>query len=150
MMTTTDPVILALDQQVACYQRLAKLAEVQHEYVQQSQTEALLDVLGRRQEQLGQIAALERTIAPAKRRWADYLGALDPSRRARAEALLGETRRLLEQITAADRNDALVLQQRKLNLGRQINQAQAARAVNRNYAASAYGGARPARMDVQR
>ena len=37
----------------------------------------------------------------------------------------------------------------KLNLGRQINQASAARQVNRNYAASAYG-TRPARLDVQR
>ncbi|MDB5305421.1 MAG: hypothetical protein JWM97_2970, partial [Phycisphaerales bacterium] len=44
---------------------------------------------------------------------------------------------------------ALVLQQRKLNLGRQINQASAARQVNRNYAASAYGRA-PSQMDVQR
>ena len=48
----------------------------------------------------------------------------------------------------ADRNDAMVLQQRKLTLGRQINQASAARTLNRNYAAAAYG-TRPARMDVR-
>ena len=144
-----DPIISALDQQVACYRRLAKLAEVQHEYVQQSQTEELLDVLARRQEVLDQIAGFERTIAPAKQRWAAYLAGLDPARRGRAEGLLAETRRLLEQITTADRNDALVLQQRKLNLGREINQAQAARTVNRSYAAAAYG-ARAPRMDVQR
>jgi hypothetical protein len=61
---------------------------------------------------------------------------------------MGETRRLLEEITAADRNDALILQQRKLNLGKQISQASAAKQVNRNYAAAAYG-TKVSRMDVR-
>ena len=39
----------ALEDQVGCYQRLAKLAELQHVHVQQEQTEALLDVLQSRQ-----------------------------------------------------------------------------------------------------
>jgi hypothetical protein len=148
-MTQPDPIIVALEQQVACYERLAKLAAVQHEYVQQSQTEELLDVLARRQAVLDQVAGFERTIAPAKERWSEYLARLDAGRRARAEALMAETRRLLEEITTADRNDALVLQQRKLNLGRQIQQAQTARTLNRNYAAAAYGAKTP-RMDVRK
>jgi hypothetical protein len=147
--TDTTPILTALDGQVECYRRLAKLAEMQHEFVQQSQTEQLLDVLGRRQEVLDRIGAFERTIAPAKRDWPAYLGRLDSAERGRAESLLAETRRLLEQITAADRNDALVLQQRKLNLGRQIHQAQNAKVLNRSYAAAAYA-TRPGRMDVQR
>jgi hypothetical protein len=65
-----------------------------------------------------------------------------------AERLMAETRRLLEEITTADRNDALILQQRKLNLGKQISQATAARQVNRNYAVAAYG-AKTSRMDVR-
>jgi hypothetical protein len=148
-LTSADPILTALDGQVECYRRLAKLAEMQHEFVQQSQTEQLLDVLGRRQEVLDRIATFERTIAPAKRGWPAYLGRLDAAQRGRAESLLDETRRLLEQITAADRNDALVLQQRKLNLGRQLNQAQNAKTLNRCYAAAAYA-TRPSRMDVQR
>jgi hypothetical protein len=143
-----DPVIAALEEQVACYQRLAKLAEQQHEHVQQSSTEALLDVLARRQEVLDQVGRLEQTIVVAKRGWADYLGGLGGGERARAERLMAETRRLLEEITAADRNDALILQQRKLNLGKQITQATAARQVNRNYAAAAYGAKTP-RMDFK-
>lgn len=143
-----DPVIAALQEQVACYQRLAKLAEQQHEHVQQNCTEALLVVLARRQEVLDQVARLERTIAVAKARWGDYLGGLRGEPRAQAERLLAETRRLLEEITTADRNDALILQQRKLNLGKQISQASAAKQVNRNYAAAAYG-AKVSRMDVR-
>jgi hypothetical protein len=144
----TDPVILALEEQLACYQRLAKLAELQHEHVQHNQTELLLEVLAKRQGVLDQVARLEGVIAPAKREWTKYAAKLDAPSRTRAESLLAETRRLLEQITTADRQDAMVLQQRKLNLGRQINQATAARQVNRTYAAAAYGQ-RAARMDVK-
>ena len=148
-MVATDPIIEALHGQVDCYRRLAKLAALQHDHVQQGRTEQLLEVLGQRQEVLDGLAALERVVAPAKKQWQQYVGSLPTGARAEAEDLLAETRRLLEAITAADCNDVLVLQQRKLNLGRQINQAAAARQVNKNYAAAAYG-ARPARMDVQR
>jgi len=144
-----EPVVNALEQQVGCYRKLAKLAELQHVYVQQSQTEELLTLLQSRQTVLDQVADLEQVIAPAKKRWAIYLGEILPQDRTLAESLLAETRKLLEQITTADRNDALVLQQRKLNLGAQINQATAAKQLNRSYAAAAYG--KPAsRMDVQR
>jgi hypothetical protein len=144
-----DPIIIALQEQVACYQRLSKLAEIQHEHVQNSQTDLLLDVLSSRQQVLDEVAGLEERISPAKRRWSDYLATLEQGPRDLAEGLLAETRRLLEQITTADRNDAMVLQQRKFNLGHQINKASAARTLNRNYAAAAYG-ARPSRMDIQR
>jgi hypothetical protein len=56
---------------------------------------------------------------------------------------------LLEQITAADRDDALVLQQRRLNIGKELRQATSARQVNRMYGVAAYGQ-RPPRMDVKR
>ncbi len=146
--TEPDPIILALGNQVVCYQRLAKLAEAQHDCVQRGQTEQLLDILNRRQEVLDQLAAFERTLAGVKRQWTEYVGRLDRDRREQAETLLAQTRRLLEEITAADRDDAMVLQQRKLNLGRQINKASAAKVVNRKYASSAYGAPRPG-MDLK-
>jgi hypothetical protein len=145
---TTDPIILALQQQVACYQKLAKLAELQHLHVQKGETDELLNVLHRRQEVLDQISAFEKVIVPAKRGWGDYLATLTDEQRLTAETLLGETRRLLEQITAADRNDTIVLQQRKLNLGKQINKTTVARAVNKTYAAAAYGTRRSS-VDIQ-
>jgi hypothetical protein len=147
--TTTDAILTALQEQVECYRRLAKLAEIQHDHVQQGRTEQLLEVLAWRQQVLEQVAACERTIAPAKRQWGDYIAGLESGTCAEAEMLLAETRRLLEQITTADRNDALVLQQRKLSLGTQINKANAARQVNRSYAAAAYGARGGQRMDLQ-
>jgi hypothetical protein len=144
-----DGILEALEQQVGCYQKLAKLAEIQHDHVRNSRIEDLLKVLGQRQEVLDVVADLEQSIGPAKRRWSDYLGELPEPDRGRAENLLGQTRRLLEQITTADKNDALVLQQRKLNIGKEIGQATAARRINRTYAAAAYGRA-PSKMDIKR
>ncbi len=143
-----DPIITALHEQVACYQRLAKLAELQHEHVQQSATEALLELLSRRQEVLNHVSRLEQIIVVAKKRWGDYVSGLRSDQRIQAEKLLAETKRLLEEITTADRNDALILQQRKLNLGKQINQHTTARQVNRNYATADYGTT-VSRMDLK-
>jgi len=139
--------INALEQQLACYRKLARLAEAQREHVQQSHVEALLEVLQNRQGVLDQLAQLESVIRPAKSRWSEFLEGIEPDSRIRAEHLLGETRKLLEQIMASDRTDALALEQRKLNLGRQIKLASGARQINRSYAAAAYG--KPvSRMDV--
>jgi hypothetical protein len=113
---TQHPVISALREQVDCYRRLAKLAELQHVHVQQSDTEQLLEVLASRQEVLEQLKLYERTVAPERKRWPAFLADLAAGARRDAESLLAETRRLLEAITTADRNDALVLQQQKLNL----------------------------------
>jgi hypothetical protein len=144
-----NPVLAALDEQVDCYRKLAKLAEQQHEHVQLSRTEELLNVLERRQEVIDRLAVIEQTVGPIKRQWTTFIAGLDSPSRTRAESNLAETRRLLEEIMTADRNDAMVLQQRKLNIGRQLNQASAAKTVNRNIAAAAYGTRGP-RMDVTR
>jgi hypothetical protein len=147
MQQATD-VILALQEQLACYRRLAKLAESQREHVQRSNTEALLEVLRLRQEILTQLAQLEQIVGPAKRRWTDFIAEIDGEDRAGAESLVAETRRLLEQIMASDRTDALALQQRKLNVGRQIKQATGAKKINRTYSVAAYG-TRASRVDIR-
>jgi hypothetical protein len=147
-MTTVDSVIIALEQQVQCYRRLAKLADLQHVHVQQEQTEALLEVLRTRQGVLDEIAALEQIILPARQQWNAYAQQLTPPLRSKVQTMLAETRRLLEEITAADRNDALVLQQRKLNLGKQINKTRSSQVVTRRYAA-AYGP-RKSTVDLHR
>lgn len=142
------PVILALESQLACYQTLAKLAGQQHEYVRQGRTEALLEVLSSRQGLLDELARLEAVITPVRRTWPAVAADLPAEQRQRAESLFLETRALLEEITQADQNDVLVLQQRKINIGRQIGSASASQNVNRAYAAAAYGRPAP-RMNVQ-
>jgi hypothetical protein len=137
--TATDPVISALSHQVQYYGQLLKLAETQHQFVQQGNFEELLAVLEKRQAVLDLIGPLEQVTSGAKRRWSDFLAGLDAQQRTLAEQLMGQTRQLLEAITTADRNDTLVLQQRKLNVSNQLSQAAGAARVNQSYARSAYG-----------
>src|SRR6478609_9748036 len=118
--TGSAAVLEALAKQVGCYQRLAKLAEIQHQHVQREQVEGLIEVLQMRAGVLSEVGALEAIVGPAKKRWAAFLTELPSERRASAEEMLAETRRLLERITLADKDDVLVLQQRKLSIGRQI------------------------------
>ena len=73
-------VITALEEQVGCYRRLARLAQVQHEHVQQSQIEMLLQVLQSRQQVLDQLTELENVIAPAKRRWSEFVDEIGDQR----------------------------------------------------------------------
>jgi len=147
VMANTLAIIDALSEQVTCYRKLARLAEAQREHVQQSHMEALLGVLQSRQQILEQLQNLEFIIGPAKKRWSEFLDEIEPESRSLAEQMLAETRKLLEQIMASDRNDALALEQRKVNLGKQIKQAAGARQINRNYATAAYGR-RASRMDI--
>jgi flagellar biosynthesis/type III secretory pathway chaperone len=146
---TEQQMLALLEQQLGCYRNLAKLAMVQHSHVQDSRTEDLLKVLGQRQELLDQLADLEQLIGPIRKQWNDFMSGLTDDNRAEAERMVGQSRKFLEEITTSDRNDALVLQQRKLNLGRDINQATAARKFNRNYAVAAYGS-KPSTLDIQR
>src|SRR5438874_7325420 len=94
VVTSNLEILDALEQQVTCYRRLARLAEAQREHVQQSHMEALLEVLKNRQEILDQLARLESVITPAKRRWPDFLGEIESDARGRAEEMVAETRRL--------------------------------------------------------
>ena len=145
---SNHPVIIALDEQLACYRWLARLVEAQRDHVRQMRMEALLDILRTRQEVMDRLKALHVVIAPVTRRWAEFLHEIGGEARARAEDSVAQTRQLLQQITASDQDDALLLQQRKLSLGKEIHQASAARQINRSYAAAAYGS-RVSRMDVQ-
>jgi HPt (histidine-containing phosphotransfer) domain-containing protein len=122
---------------------------MQHEHISHGRVEQLLDVLKSRQQLVEQMSACERVVGPAKKQWGEFVAGLDDATRLKAESLLAESRSLLEQITSADRDDALVLQQRRLNLGKEIRQTSSARQVHRMYGAAAYGH-KPPRMDLQR
>lgn len=145
----SETFIPALQTQLECYRKLARLTEMQRQYVRDVRTDLLLELLQQRQVVLEELAKSETVVAPLRREWTTRGQDFSADDRTLAEGLFAETRSLLEQITLSDREDVLVLQQQKLNLGRQINQARSAGQVNRQYAATAYG-TRPAQMDVQR
>ena len=90
LLPNENHVLPALQQQVGCYQDLAKLAMAQHEFVQNSRTEDLLALLAKRQELLDVVGELEQTIAPAKKKWHQYLDTLNPQDRAACGDAPGE------------------------------------------------------------
>jgi hypothetical protein len=143
------PIVQALEDQLACYRKLAKLSELQRGYVRENQTDELIRVLSARSELLTEIARLEQQVAPLKRAWADHSAAFPPLLKETTSRMLAETRALLEQITQADQDDVLLLQQRKMSVGKQIQQAQSAQRVNTRYAASAYAHASGSRLNIK-
>lgn len=138
--------ITALGEQVSCYRALAKMAERQHLYVQNEQTEELLSLLTERQGVLDRLAVLARMTAGVKQN----LSVLSGPDRAKVEGMLAETKRLLAEITAGDERDAMVLQQRKHRIGTEIKATTSARVVNRSYAANAYGRPKVSNLDEVR
>jgi hypothetical protein len=140
----------SLTDQLACYRKLQKLCEKQRHYVQQNQTDELIAVLEARAVILQEIARLEHEVSPLKRDWANQSATMDDAGRASVADMLAETKALLEQITQADQDDVLLLQQRKLNVGKQIAATQSARKVNTRYAAAAYGTVSGSNLNVQK
>ena len=143
------PIVQALENQLACYRKLQKLSDLQRGYVRENQTDELLNVLTARSELLTEIARLEKEVAPLKRAWADHSAAFPPLLKETTSRMLAETRTLLQQITQADQDDVLLLQQRKMNVGKQIQQAQTAKRVNTRYATSAYAPTQGSRLNVK-
>jgi hypothetical protein len=145
-----DEFLTELQSKVDCYRKLARLVELQHDHVQNGREDELIEVLDRRTQILTAIGITDQTVVPVLREWPSYATGLEADQRSRAEQLLAEYKRLAEQINAADRDDVLVLQQRKLNLGHQIDRTTSAKQVNRAYANAAYGRGTGSRMDLQR
>ena len=139
----------ALARQLESYGRLLKLAQTQRGHVQAGQTEELLAVLNKRQEELDRIMELESIVGPVKKQWTQWTSGLLAEEKKMAEGLVLRIRKVLEAITASDKLDALALQQRKLSIDREIKAASTAVTVNRKYAAAAYGKPAP-KMDVMR
>lgn len=148
-MADSNDNIAALSQQLACYRKLARLSELQRGYVQQNQTDELIVVLQARAKVLGEIQQLETLVAPLKRNWVELSIGMAEDVRERASAMLVEAKGLLQQITQADQDDVLLLQQRKLNVGKQIQATTSARKINTRYASSAYGAASGSKLNVQ-
>ncbi len=149
MANATDS-ITHLTEQLACYRKLSRLCELQRQYVEQNQTDQLLDVLEQRGTILSEIGRLEELVSPLKRNWSEASASMSETDRASALEMLAETKVLLMRITQADQDDVLLLQQRKLNVGKQIAATTTARAVNNRYAANAYGAGSGSKLNVQK
>lgn len=142
-------ILADLAAQADWYAKLLKLAEIQHSLIEQERTDDLLVVLERRQKIVEQISLIEQRLRPVKQDWPAATAGFSDEDRVRVEAKFAEARGLLEEITRADQDDAMLLTQRKISVGQQLRQANAGQQINRRYAASAYAGV-GGRMDVSK
>jgi hypothetical protein len=135
--------------QIDLYSKLLRLCEIQHTLIAQERTDDLIVVLQRRQMIVEAVGAIEQRLKPIKQDWHSLASGIDRDTRSDLESKFAQSRDLLMQITQADDDDALMLQQRKMAVGRQLRQTTSGRVMNQKYAAGAYattGG----RMDVSR
>lgn len=144
-----DQINSDVSQQIDLYRKLLRLAELQHALIAQERTDDLLVLLEKRQLLVDALGAIEKRLRPTKVEWQAIASGFDSSDREQLESKFAESRDLLMQITQADQDDALVLQQRKISVGQQLRHTSGARVVNRGYAAGAYSTS-GARMDVSR
>ncbi|MEM6561653.1 MAG: hypothetical protein AAF656_08635 [Planctomycetota bacterium] len=137
----SSDVLEALEGQAACYRELAELADAQHRHVRTEGAEgerALLEVLGQRQTVMDRVASFEPVLAEVRRDWPSFADTLSTDDRTRAEALHAEVRELLTRITDGDRDDTLMLQQRKLTAGDALRATKVKTTAGRHYAGAAY------------
>lgn len=135
--------------QIDLYSKLLRLCELQHTLIAQERTDDLMVVLQKRQAIVEALGAIEQRLRPIKQDWHSRAASIDTELRSSLEAKFALSRDLLMQITEADKDDALVLQQRKIAIGQQLRKTTSGRVMNQKYASGAYattGG----RMDISR
>lgn len=145
---THAEVATVLREQVKLYGLLVRLCAVQHAHVEAGDTDALVTLLDKRNAIMARLLLLEAQVKPAKQEWPRLKTEWPADGAREVEALFGEARALLAQINAADTDDALVLQQRKIGVARQLAGAAGAARGLRGYAGAL--GARPAGLNVAR
>ena len=144
-------VIADLTAQIDWYGKLLRLTELQHTLVEQERTDDLLVVLDKRQTIVEAVTTIEQRLRPIKLGWQDESASLPAEHRLQIEERFATVRGLLQQITQADQDDALLLQQRKINVGQQLRRTGAGQTLNRNYAAaSAYGKSVGGRLNISK
>lgn len=141
--------ISALCKELECYRRLLKLSDRQRDVIHQNQTDELMAILEHRSAILSELSSLQAEVAPLRRNWAELSSKMEEEVRQNVQSMLAETRLLLEQITAADQDDVMILQQRKLNVGKQLHATTNARVINRKFAAAAYGNSGQSKLNIQ-
>lgn len=142
-------ILADLAAQADWYGKLLKLAEIQHSLIEQERTDDLLIVLDRRQKIVEQLTLIEHRLRPIKQEWPTSAAGMNGADRVRIEAKFAEVKGLLAAITQADQDDAMLLTQRKIQVGQQLRHTNAGAQMNRRYAASAYAGV-GGRMDVSK
>jgi hypothetical protein len=123
-----------LDRQRDLYLRLDSLSDTQSGLIRSDQTDALLEVLGRRQQIVDELVRLGEDVAPFIGAWERLAPALPDRHREALRARFDEVAALVDRIAGRDEADRKMLQERCSAAAEQIGGLSRARG-----AVSAYG-----------
>jgi len=150
MNDTHARILSDLASQVGHYEQLLKLASRQRDLIAGDRADELLILLGERETVIAKMNLLDQRLRPVRAEWASVSGSLDAEVRQQAQAMFEKLRDLLGKITSSDADDALVLQQKKLDVRKQINATGQQLQVTRHYAADAYASQAKSNLNIIR
>ena len=131
------PLLVLLERQRAEYRALRDMSRQQHDYVARRDGEALLTLLGRRQQGIERLTEIDAALSQYRRDWGQVYASLEPADRERADTLLGEINETLAAIMASDREDAEELGEQKQRISGELASVPTSRQVHRAYGAAA-------------
>lgn len=109
-----------LDRQLSLYGQLAALAAEQSRFIDAEETDGLLEILGRRERLIEQIALTNTEVAPFTQSW-DRLAPTLPSRhRIELRQRFDSVAKLVDQIAERDDADRKRLEVRRAQIGQEI------------------------------
>jgi hypothetical protein len=137
-----DNFIADLTQQKSLYEQLLKLSMRQRDFIAGDRVDELLNLLQQRQSLIEQAGQIENRVKPIKLEWAAVSQSIDEASKQHVQNILAESRDLLGQLAQRDSDDSLVMQQKKLDVRKQIQGTQQQTQVAKHYAAGAYASSR--------
>jgi len=123
-----------LDEQRGLYEQLDALSRSQAALIGAENTDALLEVLGRRQVLIDAIASLNEELAPFAERWDELAPRLDTHQRLRLRSGFDAVSGLVAEIARRDDADRRLLEARRNAIGAELGTVSHARGAVRAYA----------------
>ena len=125
-----------LDRQIDLYTQLEALSQRQSDLVRAEESDALLDLLARRQTLVEQLTELNQQLEPFTRQWTRLVERLSPAHRTSIGERTKRLDDLIGAITQRDEDDRRALESRRATVAAEINTLSNQRAAVTAYRAS--------------
>lgn len=136
-----------LERQRALYEDLDALSRTQGPLIASEQTDALLEVLARRQGLVDQLTLVNQDIAPFSSDWARLSASLSDHHRATIRERFEAVAALASAITARDEEHRRALEARRADIGAELAGLSRARGAVAAYGSGRSAGAAPRFQD---
>ncbi|MBL8746767.1 MAG: flagellar export chaperone FlgN [Phycisphaerae bacterium] len=136
-----------LDLQITLYEQLAALAAEQSQFIDAEETDGLLDILGRREQLIEQIALTNQEVAPFVQSWERLAPTLPSRHRIVLRQRFDSVAAIVDQIAQRDEADRKRLEARRTRIGQEIEGLSNVRGAINAYTRPAVPGGGPIFQD---